>query len=206
MNKQKLELSLFLIGLLYALVIAGVATWSLNQNLRTLTSEELGLTIWNLEGPLFVLWAFSVPLGSLLAIIGAFLYAKSKPSFIWLTAIGFPVVVIAMVAIFSREYSSPLFGIGGVVILIFFFSIVWLWIKKYSALDMQGKIAGSYMLIGYLFWVNASWFLCGETAKMHLKAFEGSPAPSPIEIMVFLVLGWFFVFLGQYKSRQLKVT
>ncbi len=206
MKKQKLELSLFWIGLLYALVIAGVATWSLNQNLRTLTSEELGLTIWNLDGPLFRLWAFSVPLGSLLAVIGAFLYAKTKPSFVWLTAIGFPVVVIAMVAIFTREYYSPLFGIGGILILIFFFAIVWLWIKKYATLDLPGKIAGSYKLIGYLFWLNASWFLCGETAKMHFKVFEGSTPPSPIEIMVFLLLGWFFVLLGEYKSRQLDNT
>jgi hypothetical protein len=192
MKKQKLELSLFWIGLLYALVVAGVATWSLNQNLRTLTSGELGLTIWNL--------------GSLIAVIGAFLYAKTKPSFVWLTAIGFPVLIIAMVVIWSREYYSQLFGIGGILILIFFFSIIWLWIKKYAALEMQEKISGSYKLIGYLFWMNASWFLCGETAKMHLKAFEGSSAPSPIEIMVFLVLGWFFVLLGEYKSRQLKVA
>lgn len=204
MNKQKFDLSLFWIGFLYALVLAGIATWSLAQNLRTLTAVELGLTIWNMGGPLFLLWAFSVPLGSLLAVIGAFLYVKTKPSIMWLTGIGFLAVVIAMILIFSREYYSPLFGIGGVLILIFFFSIVWLWMKQYAMLDMQGKIAGSYKLIGYLFWMNASWFLCGEFGSLHQKAFEGRPAPSPIEIMVFLVLGWFFVLLGEYKSRKLK--
>lgn len=64
-----------------------------------------------------------------------------------------------------------------------------------------------YMLVTLpliIFWINATWFICGETAKMHLKAFEGSPAPSPIEVMVFLVLGWLFVLFGEYKAMQLK--
>jgi len=78
------------------------------------------------------------------------------------------------------------------------------WMKKYAMLDMQEKIAGSFKLIGYLFWINASWFLCGETGKMHLKVFEGSSIPTPIEIMVFLVLGWFFVLVGDYKEMQSK--
>jgi hypothetical protein len=49
-----------------------------------------------------------------------------------------------------------------------------------------------------------AWFLCGETGKLHLKAFAGDPAPSPIEIMVFLVLGWLLVLLGEHKSMHLK--
>jgi hypothetical protein len=76
--------------------------------------------------------------------------------------------------------------------------------KKYTGRDMQYKITGSYKLIGYIFWIDATWFLCGETSKLHLKAFEGSLIPSPIEIMVFLVLGWLFVLIGDYKEMQLK--
>ncbi|NIS71247.1 MAG: hypothetical protein GTO12_20595, partial [Proteobacteria bacterium] len=175
MKKQKLALVLFWIGLLFAVAFAGIIGRSLYHNLRTLTMEELDATIWAMGGPLFRLWAFSVPLGSILAGIGAFVYVKTKPAFSWLTGIGVLGAVIVMVMVWSRVYNSTLFGIGGVLILIFFFSIVWIWMKKYAALDIQEKIAGSFKLIGYLFWINASWFLCGETAKMHLKAFEGSP-------------------------------
>jgi len=203
-KKQKIALSLFWIGLLIAVALAGIIGRGLYHNLRTLTMEELDATIWAMDGPLFRLWAFAVPLGSVLAGIGAFVYAKTKPAFSWLTGIGVLGAVIVMVMVWSRVYDSTLFGIGGVLILVFFFSIVWIWMKKYAALDMQGKIAGSYKLIGYLFWINASWFLCGETAKMHLKAFEGSSPPSPIEIMVFLVLGWLFVLIGDYKEVWLK--
>jgi len=204
MNKQKLALSLFWIGLLIAVVFAGIGTRSLMHNLRTLTMEELDTTVWKIGGLMFMLWAFAVPLGSVLAVIDAFVYGKTKPAFSWLTGIGVLGAVIVMNLVWSRVYKPPLFGIGGALILIFFFSIVWIWMKKHAALDIEGKIAGSFKLIGYLFWMNASWFLCGETGKMHLKAFEGSSVPSPIEIMVFLVLGWLFVLVGDYKSMRLR--
>ena len=202
--KQKLALVLFWIGLLFAVAFAGISTQSLMHNLRTLTMEELDATIWAEGGPLMILWGLSVALGSVLAGIGAFVYVKTKPVFSWLTGIGVLGAVIVMVMVWSRVYDSTLFGIGGIIILVSFFAIVWVWMKKYAGLDIQEKIAGSFKLIGYLFWINASWFLCGETAKMHLKAFEGSPAPSPIEIMVFLILGWLFVLIGDYKEMRLK--
>jgi hypothetical protein len=204
MNKQKIALSLFWFGLLFAVAFAGIIGRSLYENLRTLTMQELDTTIWAMGGPIFILWAMSISLGSILAAIGAFLYVKTRPIFSWLTTIGVLGAVYLMVMVWSSVYNSTMFGIGGIIILVFFFSIVWIWMKKYAGLGMQEKIAGSYKLIGYLFWINASWFLCGETALMHLKVFEGSSAPSPIEIMVFLVLGWLFMLIGDYKEMRLN--
>jgi hypothetical protein len=206
MNKQKIALSLFWIGVLIAVAFAGIIGRSLYENLRTLTMQELDTTIWAMGGPIFILWAMSISLGSILAAIGAFLYVKTRPIFSWLTTIGVLGAVYLMVMVWSSVYNSTMFGIGGIIILVFFFSIVWIWMKKYAGLGMQEKIAGSYKLIGYLFWINASWFLCGETALMHLKVFEGSSAPSPIEIMVFLVLGWLFMLIGDYKEMRLKMS
>ncbi|HSG41933.1 MAG TPA: hypothetical protein VLA72_02150 [Anaerolineales bacterium] len=204
MKKQKIGLTLFVIGLLIAIAFAGVIGRSLYHNLRTLTSEELSATIWAEGAPMFILWALSVTLGSIVAGVGAFVYVKTKAVFPWLTSIGVFGAVIAMVMVWSRVYDSTLFGIGGIIILVSFFAIVWVWMKKYAGLGIQEKVAGSYKLIGYIFWINASWFLCGETAKLHLKAFEGSSVPSPIEIMVFLVLGWIFVLIGDYKEMRLN--
>lgn len=203
MNKQKLAVSLFWIGVIIAVAFAGVGTQSLMHNLRTLTIAENNTTIWADGGPLWIAWAFSVTLGSLLAGIGAFVYVKTKAAFSWLTALGILGAVVAMVMVWTRVYNATLFGIGGIIILATFFAVVWVWMKKYAALDMPAKIAGSFKLIGYLFWINTSWFLCGETAKMHLKAFEGAPPPVPIEIMAFLVLGWLFVLIGDYRDMRL---
>jgi hypothetical protein len=204
MKKQNLALVLFWIGLLIAVAFASIGTWSLMHNLRTLTAEELDATIWATGDPLMILWGLAVTLGSVLAGIGAFVYVKTKPAFPWLTAIGVLAAVILMVLVWSKVYNATLFGIGGILILISFFAVVWVWMKKHAGLDSAGKTAGSFKLIGYIFWINASWFLCGETARMHLKAFEGQSPPSPIEIMVFLVLGWLFVLIGDYKEMRLR--
>jgi hypothetical protein len=204
MNKQKLASILLWVGTLYAVVFAGIASWNLTHKLRTLSSEELGSSVWSLDGPMFGLWALSVPLGCLLAGIGVLLYVKVRVSFIWLASIGYLIVVILMTFIFGAKYFPPLFGIGGCLILIIFFSIVSLWKKEYAALSIQEKAAGSFKLIGYLFWMNASWFLCGEFGSLHQKAFEGRSAPSPIEILVYLVLGWLFLLVGDYKLLSLK--
>jgi hypothetical protein len=206
MNKQKLALGLFWIGLMIAVAFAGIGSRSLLHNLRSLTIEENNATIWADGGPLWISWGFSVTLGSLLAGIGAFVYVKTKAAFPWLTAVGVLSATFAMIMVWGRVYNATLFGIGGAIILVSFFAIVWIWMKNYAGLDIQTRIAGSFKLVGYLFWINASWFLCGETAKMHLKAFEGSPAPSPIEIMVFLVLGWLFVLMGDYREMRLKTS
>lgn len=204
MKKHTLGLTLFWIGLVFAVVFAGIIGRSFYQNLRTLTLDELNRTIWRDGGPLFILWALSVTLGSITAGVGAFIYIKAKPVFPALGSIGVFGAVILMVMIWSRIYNSMIFGIGGILTLVSFFAIVWVWMRRYAERDMQVKISGSYKLIGYIFWINATWFLCGETAKLHLKAFEGSPVPSPIEIMVFLVLGWIFVLIGDYKEMILN--
>lgn len=204
MKGNKLALTLFWIGLIVAVGFAGIIGRSLYHNLRTLTGEELAATTWALDKPVFMLWAFSITLGSLLAGLGAFIYVRTKPAFLWLTPVGVLAAVFAMNFIWNRVYNPTLFGIGGLFILVSFFLIVWVWMKKYAQRDLPEKVAGSYKLIGYLFWVNASWFLCGETGKMHLKAFAGSSVPTPVEIMVFLVLGWLFILLGEYKELQLR--
>jgi len=201
MNRPRSAHVTYWAGFLFAFAFASVGTWSLMKVLNTHLFAEVGGTVWNMEGALFRIWAFAVPLGSLLAVIGALLYVKANRGFIWTLGIGFPVIVVPTIMVFStRYYPGGFYGVGGTLILLLFFSLVWLWMKKYAGQDPQERVAGSLKLVGYLFWINASWFLCGDTAKLHLKAFEGTSVPSPTETMVFLVLGWLFVTLGEYRS------
>jgi hypothetical protein len=152
-------------------------------------------------GPLFRIWAFAVPLGALLAVIGALVYVKASKAIIWILVFVFPVFVVTTIMVYStRYYPNGFYGVGGTLILLCFFSLVWIWMKKYAGKDTHLRTAASLKLIGYLFWITAAWYLCGDTAKLHLKAFEGSSVPSPTESMVFLVLGWFFITLGEYRT------
>ena len=201
--RQTIALSLFWVGAVVAVGLAVLVGRSLVFNLRTLTMDQLSTTVFAEGGPLYILWALSVTIGSVLVGIGATVYVKSMRAFAWFIGIGVPILVIAMVMFWTRVYIPVLFGIGGSITLLAFFAIVWIWMKKYALLGKEEKLAGGYKLVGYIFWINATWFLCGETGKLHLKVFEGSAVPSPIEVMVFLVLGWLFLLAGEYKSRQL---
>ena len=58
------------IGLVIAVAFAGIIGRGLYPNLRTLTNEELSATIWADGGPLFILWALSITLGSVAAGVG----------------------------------------------------------------------------------------------------------------------------------------
>jgi hypothetical protein len=201
MNKPRAASWLVWTGFLFAFAFASIGTWSLMKVLTTHSFGEVAGTAWNLEGPLFRTWAFAVPLGSLLAVIGALAYVKVNKTFIWTIAAVFPVIVVTTIMVYStRYYPHGFYGVGGTLILLSFFALVWLWMKKYAGKERPERLAGSLKLIGYLFWITATWYLCGDTAKLHLKAFEGSSVPSPTESMVFLVVGWFFIALGEYWS------
>jgi len=204
MNKPLSTYITYWTGLLFAFAFASVGTWSLMKVLNTHLFAEVASTNWKLDGALFRIWAFAVPLGSLLAVVGALVYVKANRALIWTLGVGFPMIIVTTIMVFStRYYPDGFYGVGGSLILFLFFSLVWLWMKKYAGQGPQERVAGSLKLVGYLFWINASWFLCGDTAKLHLRAFEGTSVPSPTETMVFLVLGWFFVVLGEYKSVRI---
>ena len=89
MKNQGTGLVLFWAGFLVAVAFAGIIGQGLYRNLRTLTGGELAATIWALDKPIFLLWAMSITIGSILAGIGAFVYVNTRPVFSWLPALGF---------------------------------------------------------------------------------------------------------------------
>ena len=163
--------------------------------------EEANQTMWKVPGFWFFLWAFGTPFGALLAGMGILLYSGAKAKRVWLFGIGIFVILVIINLIPSDNHYPPLFGIGGILILLFFFSIVWMWGKKRANLIGGEKIAADLELTGWVFLLVAMWFLCGELSAPFMKAFEGSTG-SPIKIMIYLVLGWLFHFLAYKKRRR----
>jgi len=203
MNKQKIGLVIFWIGVALAVAMGGIASWNLTYTLRTLSFDEVKETVWAIPGFWFFLWAFAVPLGALLACVGMLLYVRAKALHIWLSGIGI-LVTLFIIMVPKGNHHPPLFGIGGILILIFFFAILWLWAKRRTTLDDSQKVAADLQVVAYVFLLIAMWFICGALGSLHHKAFLGDPHSSPIHIMIYSVLGWLFLFLGHYKSVQLK--
>jgi len=179
-----------------------IAGWSsVAPTFRYLSSDQVNETIWAMNSPLFWAWAFSVPLGSILAGIGILLHARSKGAHIWLFGIGVFAVLLDVNSLRFAHF-PPLFGIGGGLILAFFLAILWLWARKHATLEGAAKTAADFQLVGYVFLLIAMWFLCGILSMPFMKSLSDLPPSSPVAIMVYLVLGWLFLFLSHWKSAQ----
>ena len=209
MTKQKTGLTLFWIGGIWTLLWGIVIGWIfVGPAYRNLPMAELNQTFWTPTGSGTMLWGIAAPLGAIVAGIGMLLYSGAKGSTVWKfgigTFLGF-VIVIVLVNMQIRHF-PPLFGIGGALILLFFIGIVWLWAKERMALKKTSTATADLKLVGYVFMLIAAWFVCGLASQPFLKALEDEAPSSPIHVIIFLVLGWLFLFLGHYKSRQEQVT
>jgi len=202
MTKQKVGLVLFWIAVIWAFLWGVLASFSVGSAFRGLTMDEVNQTMWAFTGPWYLLWAFGVPLGALVAGIGILLYSSTKGSTVWKYGIGIALAVSIGMAIGFLGHIPPLFGIGGTLILLFFMGILWLWAKERMALKDSSTTAADLKLVGYVFMLIAAWFICGIASQPFMKAFEGEAPTTPIHVMVYLVLGWLFLFLSHYKSRK----
>ena len=184
------------------IVMSWLGSWLITPALRNLSLDQYSATIWSWDRPLFWFWAFSIPLGSILVGVGILLYVRAKSSLIWLFGIGVLLILGIAERLIPSTHFPPLFGIGGGLILVSFMAILWFWAKKYKVLEGPARIAAYFQLIGYAFLFIAMWFLCGTLGAPFLKVLADEPPSSPASIMVYLVLGWLFLFLSQYKSQK----
>ncbi len=202
MKIQKTGIIIFLIGALYMVIMGFFAGWWITPALRNLSLTQYSETIWSWDGALFWVWAFSIPLGSILVGVGILIYVQAKSILIWLFGIGVFLILGIAERLLPSEHFPLVFGIGGGLILGFFLSILWFWAKKFKTLAGTAKTAAYFQLISYTFFLIAMWFLCGILGSPFLKVLENEPASSPISIIVYLVLGWLFLFLSHYKSSK----
>jgi len=191
---------LFVVGILYMASIGWVVSWFGVSAFRTLSFEGLQDTMWALNRPLFWIWAFSVPLGAVLAAVGILLHAGKKGSRAGVVAI--VLLVVMTIAFFAPGigHVPVLLGIGGGLILASFIGILWLWGKRYASLPENGRLGAQLQLVGYVLFVCAAWFLCGRLGQPYLASFSDLGPASPIDIMIYLALGWIFLFFGHLKS------
>ncbi len=204
MKRQKVGLVLFWIGVIWAVLWGVIGSFYMNSVLHTLTFEELNQTMWALTGPLQMLYGFSIPLGPLVAIVGLLIYSGAKGSTVWKFGIGILLALIIVMPIQLMGHFPPLFGIGGTLIMLLFIGIWWLWAKERMALKGSSTTAADFKLVGYVFMLTATWYTCTAASWPFYEAWEGQTPYSPINIMIFFVLGWLFFFLSHYKSRQSK--
>jgi hypothetical protein len=201
--KQKAGIVIFIVGVIWSLVWGLVISISTTNAINTMTLEQLNESVWSPTGPMMMLWGVGgVPLGTVIAGIGLLLYANAKGLTTLFFALGVLAAIIVAMTSGALELYPFLFGIGGSIILLSFFGILWFWAKKRKDMEGQAAKAANLSLVAYVFFLNASWFTCGMGGQMVAKAFEGFDNSPPLHIMIFFVLGWVFLFLSHYQSRK----
>ena len=201
--KQKAGIVIFLFGVIWSLVWGLVISISCTTAINTLTLEQLNESAWATSGSLMMLWGIGgVPLGTVIAGIGLLLYSNAKGLTTLFFALGVLLAIFVAMASGGLGLYPFIFGIGGTIILVSFFGILWFWAKKRKALEGKAAKAANLSLVGYVFFLNASWFTCGMGGQMVAKAFEGMDFSPPLHIMIFFVLGWVFMFLSHYQLRK----
>ena len=78
MNKQKVGLVLFWIGIIWTIACEIVVIFKYLPLMHSLTLDEFNQTIWTLTGPLMGLSSISMPLGAIVAGIGILIYSSAK--------------------------------------------------------------------------------------------------------------------------------
>jgi len=202
MIKRNIGLAVFWISITWMIAWIVVAKVFWSPLMRTLTLEEINQTIWAYTGPLQFLYGISIPLGAIAAAVGILLYTRARGSTIWMVGVGsFIALILSFATLMFNLYSPPLFGVGGSLILLSFMGILWLWAKERTTLEGSSTAAADFRLVGYVFQLMAAWYLCGKAAEGFVKGLEGLPTMSMMNILIFLALGWLFLFISHYKSR-----
>ena len=202
MKKEKVGLIIFLMSAIFMILLSWLGSWWITATLRDLTLAQINETIWAVDGALFILWALSVPLGALFAGVGILLYTGSKGSRVLLFGVGVFLTILLVQILPIQTHYPPIFGIGSGLILASFFGILWYQTKQRTMLDGDAKVAADLQLTGYVFFLIAMWYLCGEFGGQHWEAFSSEEPASPVSIMIYLVLGWLFHLIGHYKLAR----
>ena len=160
MNKQKVGLVLFWIGIAWTIAWEVVNDVKVLPLMRSLTLDEFNQTIWAFTGPLMFLRGTSMPLGAILSGIGILLYSSAKGATVWKVGIGLIIVwIISLIAMGTNLYSVPLFGIGGTLIWLSFIGILWLSAKERIALKGSSTTALDLKLVGYVCMLMAAFYI-----------------------------------------------
>jgi hypothetical protein len=161
----------------------------------------------------YLLWAYSFKLGLLFLTVGAFLWTTMKPARFWLfTVAGFVYVGFAYVPLPAPV--STVFGVAGGIMTILMISIVLSWARERVQLPEAPGSASDFRMAGYFFFAMATYTLCPlmgiktfalQPEKMIEYGLQGEAASFAFHVLIELVLGWLFTFIGYKKEKPLSV-
>ena len=196
MNRQKIGMILFWLGIIGVIAMQAL-TWIQSPTHRVHTAEELSGTTHAIWGALF--WIRNMGgNGLMLSLMGVLLATGKKGSYFWL--LGFlPMSASGLGMLWQPSQHIPaLFGIGGTVILLSYFGILWLWTRTYTVYEGLARTGRQIQLMGYSFLVTTGLLLCLYFGNPKQLALADLPLPGGESINLTLGLSMLLLFVGQH--------
>jgi len=188
---KKIGKTTFWIGLSIAIIMGIIVSWDPGY-FCNLDKNNLPQSIWSYPALCFTFWGFSVPLGLIIAATGILIISNTNKKMVLKFGLGaFGTYIFISFANGPMPHVPFLFGIGGTILLIFYFLILWKNAKKFK--DNIYKLAGyTSLLIGF-------WFTCGLGSRQYQPML--GKGESPIDIMIYFVMAMMFFWLSEKKNK-----
>jgi hypothetical protein len=197
MNRQKIGVVLFWFGIIGVFVMQAL-TWIQGPIHRVHAAEELLETPHAINGALFSIRNLGGS-GLALSLIGVLLATGRKGSYFWLAGL-LPSFALLLPYWQPHQHIPAFFGIGGTIILLSYFGILWLWNQTYATYEGLGSTGRHIQLLGYSFLVSTGLLLCMYFGNPKQPALEALPIPIPSGESINLTLGlsMLLLFAGHY--------
>ena len=201
MNRQRIGQTLFWLGIIGIIVMQSL-TWIQGPTHRVHTAEELIGTPHAIKGALFSIRNLGGS-GLALSLMGVLLATGRKGSYFWLAGL---LTSFALLLPYwqPHQHIPAFFGIGGTVILLSYFGILWLWTQTHTAYEGVARTGRQIQLLGYSFLVTTGLLLCMYFGNPKQPALADLPMPIPggESINLTLSLGMLLLFVGQYMDAR----
>lgn len=197
---------LFWVGSALMVILGWLYSWWIVPNVT-----EIGTSA--ISGFIGTLWGMAVPLGGLIAVLGAAAYSRGNRALVIITPIAVVMLLFLLRSLTSFDsVPSPIFGIGGGLIILSFMSIVWNWIKTRSILSKGERLGADLKILGYLFFLFTAWFLCGllgapnfilrPELNSQYSSIESAVNMAVYNVFIPFVVGWILVSVGHLISEK----
>ena len=160
----------------------------------------------------YLLWAYSFKLGIFFLMTGAFLRTTITSARFWLFAsVGFIYIGFAYMPLPAPK--SIVFGVAGAIMTVLMVLIVSHWARERDQLPEALRNASDFRMAGLFFFAMATYTLCSlmgvktfalQPEKMIAYGLQAEAASFAFHLLIELVLGWLFTFIGYLKGKQLS--
>lgn len=160
----------------------------------------------------YLLWAYSFKLGIFFLMTGAFLRTTITSARFWLFAsVGFIYIGFAYMPLPAPK--SIVFGVAGAIMTVLMVLIVLHWARERDQLPEALRNASDFRMAGLFFFAMATYTLCSlmgvktfalQPEKMIAYGLQAEAASFAFHLLIELVLGWLFTFIGYLKGKQLS--